>query len=232
MIVPRWDRGIPLPTLQTLPYTRTNPSVKVFRHAKAIDERRRMFRLNRWKEPQNFVANPFDKGQAVINQDIKQVWFAGVHADIGGGYPEEESGLSKFPLNWIIDEAVKFGLDINVGTRNRLALGQNHPGARDTFVRPDPLAKLHTSLTPAWRPLEWVPKRTIYQEWQQRLKFDGFYIPDGEPRPFKLIDLYTHVEIEEAIPHIHQSVLNRIETTEEYRPVNLTPEYAVEPWPH
>ena len=232
MIVPRWDRGIPFPTLQTLPYTRTNPSVKVFRHAKAIDERRRMFRLNRWKEPQNFVANPFDKSQPATNQDIKQVWFAGVHADIGGGYPEEESGLSKFPLNWIIDEAVKFGLDINVRTRNRLALGQDDAGARDIFVRPDPIAELHASLTPAWRPLEWVPKRRKYEEWQRRLKFDGFYIPDGEPRPFKLIDLYTHTEIEETIPRIHQSALDRIEVIKDYRPVNLSPEHVVEPWPH
>ena len=65
MIVPRWDRGIPIPTLQTLPYTRTNSSVKVFRHAKAIDERRRMFRLNRWKDPQNVIANPFDKSPLI-----------------------------------------------------------------------------------------------------------------------------------------------------------------------
>jgi len=232
MIVPRWDRGIPFPTLQTLPYTRTNPSVKVFRQAKAIDERRRMFRLNRWKEPQNFVANPFDKSQSATHQDIKQVWFAGVHADIGGGYPERESGLSKFPLNWIIDEAIKFGLDINIRTRNRLALGQDDAGARDIFVRPDPQAKLHTSLTPAWRPLEWMPKRKKYVEWQRRLKFDGFYIPDAEPRPFKLIDPYTHSEIEETIPSIHQSVLNRMEVIKDYRPVNLTPEHLVEPWPH
>jgi uncharacterized protein (DUF2235 family) len=61
MIVPRWDRGVPIPTLQTLPYTRRKSSVKVFRHAKALDERRRMFRLNRWTEPQCFIANPFEK---------------------------------------------------------------------------------------------------------------------------------------------------------------------------
>ena len=30
----------------------------------------------------------------VREQDIKQVWFAGSHADVGGGYPEQESGLS------------------------------------------------------------------------------------------------------------------------------------------
>jgi uncharacterized protein (DUF2235 family) len=232
MIVPRWDRGVPIPTLQTLPYTRRNSSVKVFRHAKALDERRRMFRLNRWTEPQSFIANPFDKNAPAVDQDIKQVWFAGVHADIGGGYPEEESGLSKFPLNWMIDEAVKYGLDINTRMRNHLALGQNDPGAREAFVKPDAQAQLHISLTAAWWPLELIPKRVKYQEWKQRLRLDGFYIPDAEPRPFKLIDAYTHTEIESTIPRVHQSVLDRMNMLADYRPINLLPEHIVESWPH
>ena len=227
MIVPRWDRGIPVPTVQTLPYTRTNPSVKVFRHAKALDERRRMFRLNRWTEPQSFIANPFDKTSPAVNQDIKQVWFAGVHADIGGGYPEEESGLSKFPLNWMIDEATKCGLEINTKTRNHIALGHNDPNSRETFAKPDAKAKLHVSLTAASRPLEWIPKRVKYEEWKWRLKLDGFYIPDAEPRPFKLIDTYTHSEIEKTVPCVHQSVFDRIDMIPDYRPINLLPEHTV-----
>jgi uncharacterized protein (DUF2235 family) len=231
MIVPRWDRGIPIPTLQMLPYTRTNPSVKVFRHAKALDERRRMFRLNRWTEPQSFIADPFHKAEPAA-QDIKQVWFAGVHADIGGGYPEDESGLAQFPLNWMIDEAVQFGLDIDTRARNHLALGQNEPGARESFAKPDATAQLHVSLTAAWRPLEWIPKRAKYQEWKSRLKLDGFYIPDGEPRPMKLIDPYTQTEIEQAIPRVHASVFERMNKVPNYRPINLLPEHVVEPWPH
>ena len=35
----------------------------------------------------------------------KQTWFAGVHSDVGGGYPEAESALSKYPLLWMIDQA-------------------------------------------------------------------------------------------------------------------------------
>jgi uncharacterized protein (DUF2235 family) len=231
MIAPRWYGIIPAPRLRLLPYTRTNSSVMVFRHAIAIDERRRMFRLNRWAEPQRFAANRSDKS-APIEQDIKQVWFAGVHGDIGGGYPEVESGLSKFPLNWMIDEAVKYGLDINTETRNHIALGQNHRGAREIFVKPDATAKLHVSLTAAWRPLEWIPKRVKYEEWKWRLKLYGFYIPDGEPRPFKVVDPYTHTEIEKTIPRIHQSVFDRMDMIPDYRPINLLPEHPVEPWPH
>ena len=108
-------------------------------------------------------------------------------------------------------------------------LGQNDTGALDIFVRPDAAAKVHTSLTPAWRPLEWMPKRRKYEEWKWRLKFDGFYIPDAEPRPFKLIDPYTHTEIEETIPSIHQSVLDRIERTEDYQARQLASRIRSEP---
>ncbi|HZZ22004.1 MAG TPA: DUF2235 domain-containing protein, partial [Roseiarcus sp.] len=94
-------------------------SVEVFRHAMAIDERRRMFRLNHWIDPQPFVANPFDPLAPKVNQDTKQVWFAGSHSDVGGGYPEIESGLSKYPLAWMIDEAVGHGLKINTAMRNK-----------------------------------------------------------------------------------------------------------------
>jgi uncharacterized protein (DUF2235 family) len=80
VIVPRPDR-LYLPSLQAFPYTRTNSYVEIFRQAVAIDERRRMFRINRWAEPQVYQPNPFDEGSAKP-QDIKQVWFAGVHADM------------------------------------------------------------------------------------------------------------------------------------------------------
>jgi uncharacterized protein (DUF2235 family) len=231
MIVPRWDRGIPIPTVQMLPYTRRNSSVKVFRHAKAIDERRRLFRLNRWQDPQDFIANRFVP-QNTTPQDIKQVWFAGVHGDIGGGYPEKCSGLSKYPLNWMIDEAVAHGLNIVDTTRNHVALGQNAPEPREIFVAPDPAATLHVSMTTAWKSLEWIPKKTKYEEWKRRLKFDGLYIPDSEPRPFKLVDPFLEDEIEKPIPRIHQSVVDRIRLVPDYRPVNLAPEHDVEPWPH
>jgi Uncharacterized alpha/beta hydrolase domain (DUF2235) len=154
-----------------------------------------------------------------------------VHADIGGGYPEEES-LSKFPLNWMIDEAVEHGLSINPRTRDHLALGQDDSSTRENFVKPDAQAKLHVSLTAAWRPLEWIPKRAKFEEWQSRLKFDGFYIPDGEPRAFMLFDPYTHTEIEATVPRVHQSVFDRMDMMPDYRPVNLLPEHIVEPWPH
>ncbi|RVC72687.1 DUF2235 domain-containing protein, partial [Mesorhizobium sp. M2A.F.Ca.ET.046.02.1.1] len=109
MIVPRPDR-LYLPSLRTLPYTRKNPSVRCFRHAVAIDERRRMFRLNKWEPDQIYEPLPFANPPSKIAQDVVEMGFAGVHSDVGGGYPEEESGLSKFPLAWLIEEAIGQGL--------------------------------------------------------------------------------------------------------------------------
>jgi uncharacterized protein (DUF2235 family) len=51
------------------------PDVPVIRHAVSIDERRAFFR-------QNLVHE-----SAAADQNVKQVWFTGVHSDVGGGYP-------------------------------------------------------------------------------------------------------------------------------------------------
>ncbi len=144
MIVPRGDRIIP--TIETnLPYTRTNPGVRVFRHAMAIDERRRMFRLQRWNEPQLFTADPFDKKAPHVDQDIKQVWFAGVHCDVGGGYPEQQSGASKFPLDWMIKEAASHGLQIDQELRDHLVFGKPYLNSKQIYVPPNATADLHDS---------------------------------------------------------------------------------------
>jgi len=217
ILVPRPDRLVP--ALQTLPYTRTNKSVEVFRHAMAIDERRRMFRLNRWIEPQPFVANPFDATAPETEQDIKQVWFAGVHADIGGGYPELQSGLSKFPLAWLIDEAVAHGLKINVAMRNNLVSGQPRAGGKNTYVAPDFQAQLHNSLTPLWTPLEWFPKSMKWNEWP-RPNFLRYYIPNAEPR---------RIADPELKPRIHASAIERKEKLPDYNPPNFPDDCISEP---
>ncbi len=202
-----------------LPYTRVNPSVEVFRHAMSIDERRRMFRLSRWAAPQPFVVNRFDTSAPDQAQDIKQVWFAGVHADVGGGYPETESGLSKFPLAWMIDEAAAHGLKTNTAMMNHLVLGCPREGGRNVYVAPDARGPLHDSLTPAWKILEWLPKATKWEEWK-RHEFLGYYIPNGEPR------LIADASVK---PLVHQSVIDRSAQIPAYAPANFPDEFDVEP---
>lgn len=181
VIVPRYEQlSI---SLQTLRFTRTNPSVKAFRQAIAIDERRRMFRLNRWTEPQDFRPNPFDR-RFDVAQDTRQVWFAGVHADIGGGYRETESGLSKYPLAWMIEEAEAAGLRLNRAMINHLVHGKPRKGSTHSYTPPDFRAKLHRSLTIWWSPLEIIPRLSKWREWPKgRPALLGMYLPLGEPRP-------------------------------------------------
>lgn len=180
VIVPRLEQ-LSL-SLQTLRFTRTNPSVKIFRQAIAIDERRRMFRLNRWTSDQTHRAKPFQPASDV-KQDIKQVWFAGVHADIGGGYRETESGLSKLPLAWMIEEAAAAGLKVNRAWMNHLVYGKPRKGSSHNYHPPDVAGEPHRSLTVGWWVLEILPKRAKWREWpKMRPRLLGAYIPLGEPR--------------------------------------------------
>ncbi|MBG0793186.1 DUF2235 domain-containing protein [Methylocystis sp. H62] len=216
VIVPRPDRFYAF-SLQKLEFTQVNPSVKVFRHAIAIDEQRRMFRLAPWQEFQTFMHNRFSATNNAEPQDALQVWFAGVHADIGGGYAEKESGLSKFPLLWMIEEAVKYGLSVSRQTVNQLAWGIQRKGSPFIYVAPDIMRDPHQSMTTAWRSLEWIPKADKYKEWKDRRSWLRHYIPKAEPR---------------LIPHnayIHESVLNRMKAVSGYQPINLPSSYQVIP---
>ena len=224
VIVPRQDKF--LLDLQTLVYTRTNPSVKKFRQAMSIDERRRMFRLNRWVDPQKYRPDPFDASTAIA-QDIRQVWFAGVHGDVGGGYPEIDSGLSKYPLLWMIAQAKAAGLRVDDSMVNHLGWGWPRPPSKHVYVPPSPTGQLHVSLSGLWWILEFLPKRKKWQEWPQRKSLLGWYIPDAEPRPIPGAPLTPIPEK----PVIHRSVLDRMARDPSYRPINLPADYAIEEGP-
>lgn len=216
VIVPRPDRFYAF-SLQTLASTRCNPSVRVFRQAMAIDERRRMFRLDPWIMPQDFMHNRFSRTNNSDPQDVLQIWFAGVHADIGGGYPEEQSGLSKYPLIWMIEEAEKSGLSVDTRTVNQLAWGKQRKGSPFTYVEPDVRGDLHNSMNNVWRILEWIPKADKYKEWKARRSLLGHYFPNAEPRPIQ----------EDS--WIHQSVIDRMEVVPGYRPPNLPSKFRIVP---
>jgi uncharacterized protein (DUF2235 family) len=64
--------------------------------------------MNRGWKPD--VADP-SKLAPIDNRRLSQVWFVGVHSDIGGGYPQD--GLSYYTLDWMLDRAEAFGLTYN-----------------------------------------------------------------------------------------------------------------------
>ena len=103
---------------------RLNPEVSFGYHALAIDERRNEFK-----------PCPWDETEIADGQTIEQVWFAGVHSDVGGWY--EERGLSNIALHWMLCKAEGCGLRVDqAGLDER---------------RPDPHDKLHRSRTGIWR---------------------------------------------------------------------------------
>ncbi len=74
-------------------------------HALSVDDERNTFHPVLWTEetePQNEASAHLDE------ERISQVWFAGVHANVGGGYAEDS--LAFVPLYWIVREAAGRGL--------------------------------------------------------------------------------------------------------------------------
>ncbi len=78
---------------------------KCFRHVRqalALDEHRWPFL------PRVFSEDNF--GDAGTSQSLRQLWFRGVHCDVGGGYLIAENGLSRITLDWMIGQARDCGL--------------------------------------------------------------------------------------------------------------------------
>lgn len=69
------------------------------RHALSLDDERRSFYPRLWTERDESSVSA---GHITGNR-ICQVWFAGVHSNVGGGYPDDS--LSYVPLLWIMAEA-------------------------------------------------------------------------------------------------------------------------------
>jgi uncharacterized protein (DUF2235 family) len=137
-----------------VPFIADNPDIEIGRHAVAIDERRAFFRSHLWR--------PSAAAATHGPQDVKQVWFAGVHCDVGGGYAEPESGLAKIPLEWMLNEAVAAGLCVDEGKRGEI-LGREGGGR---FAPPDPDGPAHESLTGPWHLAEFVFKK--HYDWKRR----------------------------------------------------------------
>lgn len=169
------------------PYTAHNPDVAHVRHAVAIDERRSCFRQN--------LMNPLE------GQDVKNVWFAGAHSDVGGGYPPDASGLAKISFEWMMREARTFGMHIDPAALQR-ELGSG--------AAPDAGADGHESLKGAWRLVELIPVRrynwsTRANEWRWAL---------GALRNIQRDAAQSHALL-------HETVLTRFRTRVDYRPPNL-----------
>jgi uncharacterized protein (DUF2235 family) len=182
-----------------LPYEGRNPIIQTGRHAVSIHERRCYYQENLWGR------------RPLPGQDIRQVWFSGVHSDVGGSYREEQSGLSKIALEWMLIEAEKAGLLVDC-QKVQIVLGRQNSSSHDPknamqYAVPDANATLHKSLRSVW----WIPE-CLPTLGNPRAKGSGLYLPLGRYR---------------VIPpgsYIHESVLQG-----KWKP-NTLPEHSIEPW--
>jgi hypothetical protein len=109
--------------------TELGSHISTARHAMAMNEQRASFTVTRWT---NARSHP----------DALEVWFPGVHSNVGGGYSNTD--LSDGSLGWMMDHAAAAGLVFRKGVQGTL--------------RPDPCGVLHNSYKGAFTKLRSRPR--------------------------------------------------------------------------
>jgi uncharacterized protein (DUF2235 family) len=155
--------------------TGLHPDVLNAYHALAIDERRAEFPATLWTPPV----------PALAGQTVEQVWFCGVHCDVGGSYPADPNGtaLSDLTLGWMMSKASALGLVFVPAVAAQYALPMDPKYALD---------QKHESWNPLWafpkrRPI--VPESTLSDSVFVRCQNDSSYRPgnvnfvNGAPDP-------------------------------------------------
>jgi len=174
-------------------------------HALALDEERTTFHPELWNEG-DVPSVPLapDQERYIKDEQISQVWFAGVHSNVGGGYPDDS--LAYIPFVWMITEAQRCGLKFKSDT----ATPQADP---DTFKNA-------------------VSKRDKDGRLYDSRAGIGSYYRYG-PRKLALLcnARYSKKEDDEVVvwrPKIHESVFRRIENhAHAYAPPGLPAVYDV-----
>jgi hypothetical protein len=177
--------------------TTLNPNVGYAKHAISIDENRADFKRVSWS-PTAAKAGARDR---YGNLYFEQVWFPGVHADIGGGYMENEARLSDVALGWMVAGAsiIPDGLKHDGSVlrlrpnptgpqHNEQATGFLKLGVRDLPIDPDSeqsMAPMHQSVYHRFEGSQVLlyDRMASYRPDNMRVHVDfNHYFDDGEPR--------------------------------------------------
>ena len=173
--------------------------------ALALDEERTTFHPELWNErvvpPGEFDP---DKARFIKDEQISQVWFAGAHSNVGGGYPDDT--LAYIPFVWMIIEAQRCGLKFKSDAATP-------PADPDTFKNA-------------------ISKRDKDGRIYDPRKGLGGYYRYGPRKLVQLCNAqYSKKEDDEVLierPKIHESVFRRIDNhAHAYAPVGLPPTYDV-----
>jgi len=175
----------------TYPFTFGNPGINTVRHAVSIDERRWFFRQNLFKAD-------------VRGQDFLELWFPGVHADVGGGYGPDEGGIWKFAFEWMVEEARQCGLQID---QKRL----DHELGKDSG--PVRRKHLHESLEGCWWLAEVFPKWVFSTGHGRHIGFGlggRRTVPQGAKIHRSALRLIRDPELAYRPPNLSQAFLDRV----------------------
>lgn len=140
--------------------TELSTKIKFAYHALAIDEKRK-----------NFEATLWHQQAGSKDQVLEQVWFTGVHSDVGGGYPE--TGLSDIALKWLVEKAQGCMLQFDEITMNPEPMASKHESytgfykLQSEFLRPIGVDIPGTGNT----------NETIHPSVVERYKSDSHYRP-------------------------------------------------------
>jgi hypothetical protein len=171
-----------------------NKTILRGRHAISVDERRCFYLDNLW-------------GQPLPHQDLLQIWFAGVHSDVGGSYSQKTSGLSNITLEWMLNEARAAGV-VLVEDRVNLVLGRpskTYRASEALYFKPTS-SPVHRSLRDFWWILEFLPHLYYDKDYAKEL----YRVPLGARRELPPGAL------------VHYSVKERMSyQANAYRPKNL-----------
>lgn len=192
----------------SMPHYRLDPRVRCARHALAIDDERDAFHPLLWDEVHE--KDLVDAGQ-VRGDRLQQVWFTGMHADVGGGYPDES--LSYVSLLWMMSEAEEQGLRTLAVIKDRFRALANSYGP------------IHNSRVGVGAYYRYQPRRIA--AWVDPVDSETLSLRDPTLRD----DAGRSRGLLRAV-RVHESVINRIATgTDRYAPIALPETLEIVP-PH
>lgn len=198
-----------------------SPQVQEARHALCLDDERDAFHPVLWDEwawaREARKKHPKDKNaRQQFEKRLQQVWFAGVHSDVGGGYPDES--LSYVSLAWMMEEAAKHDVRFLIDARRRVRRVSNS------------LGPIHNSRGGF----------ASYYRYQPRRIEALFHKRAAGARTFNHTRTYRDpVKGERRYPplgfllscKVHESVVARIARgTDDYAPIVLPPRFEVLPF--
>lgn len=146
---------------------------------------------------------------------LQQVWFTGMHSDVGGGYPDES--LSYVSLLWMIEEAEKAGLrTLDVVTERYVAMANGYGPIHDSRQGLSAYFRYQPRKVAAWIEPPGRDDRIVCAT----LSLRDPTISDRKGRPRGLL-LSTRV---------HESVIARIAAgTDKYAPLSLPETFDIIP---